>query len=70
MIETKKQKAVGLAPETAFETASHKPNPNDGNVTPQAECGKRAAVSAYCWGVLTIEACTRLFHRHPEWRGA
>lgn len=32
--------------------------------------GKRAAMSAYCWGVLPLESCQRLFNRNPAWRSA
>jgi hypothetical protein len=32
--------------------------------------GKFAAVRAYCDGLLTLEACQRLFSKHPEWRTA
>jgi hypothetical protein len=36
----------------------------------QAECGKRAAISAYNWRVLSFDSCTRLFQLNPEWRRA
>lgn len=70
MMETKKQKAVGLPPETAFQTALRKPNPNAESITAQAECGKRSAIAAYCWGVLSLDGCARLFQRHLVWREA
>lgn len=33
-------------------------------------CGKAAAISAYCWGVLSVGGCARLFQLNPEWRHA
>jgi len=37
-------------------------------VSPEQE--KRAAILSYCDGLLTMEACQRLFSKHPEWRTA
>ncbi len=37
---------------------------------PSPECGKRAAIAAYCWRVLPLESCARLFARNPDWRSA
>jgi hypothetical protein len=65
-----KEKAAGLAPETALGTPSRRPNSNTRNVTAKAECGKQAAIAAYTWGVISGEGCARLFRQHPDWRGA
>lgn len=35
-------------------------------ISPSQE--KRAAVRAYCDGLLTLKTCQRLFSKHPEWR--
>jgi hypothetical protein len=72
MTATKTKAAQGLAPEAALETTLRKPNPNAWKCTAQAspECLKWAAVSAYCWGVLSREGCSRLFRQHPDWVSA
>jgi hypothetical protein len=35
-----------------------------------AQCGKRAAVHAYCLGWLSLESCSELFRTNPDWRSA
>jgi hypothetical protein len=35
-----------------------------------AQCGKRAAIQAYCLGWLSLESCADLFRRNPDWRSA
>ena len=40
-------------------------------LTPEAaQCGKRAAITAYCNGWLSLESCEQLFRTNPEWRHA
>lgn len=34
------------------------------------ECGKAAAVAAYCWEILSLGAVQRMFLRNPRWRRA
>jgi len=43
---------------------------NRGAAQASPNCGKAAAISAYCWGVLSLDGCARLFRQHPEWRAA
>ena len=65
-------KNAGVQP-GADTTKNLKPNytpskPDAAQVSPS--CGKAAAISAYSWGVLSLESCARLFRHHPEWARA
>jgi len=35
-----------------------------------AQCGKAAAVRAYCLGWLSLASCQQMFRRNPSWRAA
>lgn len=37
---------------------------------PVPACGKAAAVSLYCYGILSLERVAAMFARHSEWRSA
>lgn len=50
----------------AFSSESAKFTPT----TEAAQCGKAAAIHAYCLGWLSLESCAELFRANPSWRNA